>query len=65
MRRAWLKYAVRPKQFLPLFGKHSTEYDPAGVGPVAIEHPIVVTDVAYRFMVLERFAEIGIKRMCC
>jgi mannose-1-phosphate guanylyltransferase / mannose-6-phosphate isomerase len=54
---------VRPKQFLPLFGARSTfqetlvrlkEKD-------LFESPIVITNAAYRFTVLEQLAEIGIK----
>jgi mannose-1-phosphate guanylyltransferase / mannose-6-phosphate isomerase len=53
---------VRPKQFLPLFGARSTfqntlkRVSDAGL----FERPIVITNVAYRFMVLEQLAEIGI-----
>ncbi len=52
---------VRPKQFLPLFGTRSTFQDTilrvsdAGL----FERPIVITNTAYRFMVLEQLAEIG------
>src|SRR5215813_9866886 len=54
---------VRPKQFLPLFGTRSTFQDTllrvsdAGL----FERPIVITNAAYRFMVLEQLAEIGIE----
>ena len=51
----------RPKQFLPLFGKHSTFQntllrvaDPAQFG-----RPIVITNGQYRFLVAEQLAEIG------
>jgi mannose-1-phosphate guanylyltransferase/mannose-6-phosphate isomerase len=54
---------VRPKQFLPLFGKRSTFQDTIlrVSDPSLFERPIVITNVAYRFMVLEQLAEIGIK----
>ena len=52
----------RPKQFLPLFGLHSTFQatmqrvsDPALFG-----RPIVVTSGGYRFLVAEQLAEIGV-----
>jgi mannose-1-phosphate guanylyltransferase/mannose-6-phosphate isomerase len=54
---------VRPKQFLPLFGARSTFQDTlfrvsdAGL----FERPIVITNAAYRFMVLEQLAEIGVE----
>src|SRR3982075_4373378 len=54
---------VRPKQFLPLFGARSTFQDTlkrvsdAGL----FERPIVITNAAYRFMVLEQLAEIGLE----
>jgi mannose-1-phosphate guanylyltransferase/mannose-6-phosphate isomerase len=53
---------VRPKQFLPLFGTRSTFQDTLKrVSDVSLfERPIVITNVAYRFMVLEQLAEIGI-----
>src|SRR5215468_10471186 len=54
---------VRPKQFLPLFGARSTFQDTltrmSDVG--LFERPIVITNAAYRFMVLEQLAEIGIE----
>ncbi|WP_249788337.1 sugar phosphate nucleotidyltransferase, partial [Bradyrhizobium sp. RD5-C2] len=52
---------VHPKQFLSLFGARSTFQDTllrvseAGL----FERPIVITNEAYRFMVLEQLAEIG------
>src|SRR5882724_11117801 len=54
---------VRPKQFLPLFGPHSTFQDTLRrVSDAALfERPIVITNMAYRFMVLEQLAEIGIE----
>src|SRR6266404_2128498 len=54
---------VRPKQFLPLFGMRSTFQDTLlRVSDAALfERPIVITNTAYRFMVLEQLAEIGIE----
>src|SRR3981189_574992 len=54
---------VRPKQFLPLFGPRSTFQDTLlRVSPPALfERPIVITNMAYRFMVLEQLAEIGLE----
>jgi mannose-1-phosphate guanylyltransferase/mannose-6-phosphate isomerase len=54
---------VCPKQFLPLFGPRSTfqetllRVSDAGL----FERPIIVTNAAYRFIVLEQLAEIGIE----
>jgi len=52
---------VRPKQFLPLFGTRSTFQDTLlRVSDAALfERPIIITNAAYRFMVLEQLAEIG------
>src|SRR3979409_129151 len=52
---------VHPKQFLPLFGPRSTFQDTLlRVSEAALfERPIVITNTAYRFMVLEQLAEIG------
>ena len=52
---------VRPKQFLPLFGARSTFQDTIlRVSDAKLfERPIVITNMAYRFMVLEQLAEIG------
>jgi mannose-1-phosphate guanylyltransferase/mannose-6-phosphate isomerase len=52
---------VRPKQFLPLFGARSTFQDTlTRVSEVSLfARPIVITNAAYRFMVLEQLAEIG------
>ena len=52
---------VRPKQFLSLFGPRSTFQDTIlRVSDAALfERPIVITNTAYRFMVLEQLAEIG------
>jgi mannose-1-phosphate guanylyltransferase/mannose-6-phosphate isomerase len=54
---------VRPKQFLPLFGARSTFQDTmVRVSDAALfERPIVITNTAYRFMVLEQLAEIGLE----
>jgi mannose-1-phosphate guanylyltransferase / mannose-6-phosphate isomerase len=54
---------VRPKQFLPLFGARSTFQDTLVrvSEPALFERPIVITNAAYRFMVLEQLAEIGIE----
>ncbi|MGY8667502.1 sugar phosphate nucleotidyltransferase, partial [Bradyrhizobium sp. UFLA05-109] len=54
---------VRPKQFLPLFGTRSTFQDTLlRVSDGALfDRPIVITNAAYRFMVLEQLAEIGIE----
>jgi mannose-1-phosphate guanylyltransferase/mannose-6-phosphate isomerase len=53
----------RPKQFLPLFGARSTFQDTLlRVSDAALfERPIVITNAAYRFMVVEQLAEIGIE----
>src|SRR5712672_296925 len=53
---------VHPKQFLPLFGARSTFQDTlARVSDAGLfERPIVVTNAAYRFMVREQLAEIGL-----
>ena len=54
---------VRPKQFLPLFGARSTFQDTiVRVSDTALfERPIVITNNAYRFMVSEQLAEIGLE----
>ena len=54
---------VRPKQFLPLFGARSTFQDTiVRVSDGALfERPIVITNNAYRFMVSEQLAEIGLE----
>ena len=54
---------VRPKQFLPLFGSRSTFQDTlVRVSDANLfDRPIVITNAAYRFMVLEQLAEIGIE----
>src|ERR1700740_760488 len=52
---------VRPKQFLALFGARSTFQDTIlrGSDPSLFERPIIVTNAASRFMVMEQLAEIG------
>ena len=54
---------VHPKQFLHLFGARSTFQDTlARISDAGLfERPIVVTNAAYRFMVLEQLAEIGLE----
>jgi mannose-1-phosphate guanylyltransferase / mannose-6-phosphate isomerase len=54
---------VHPKQFLTLFGSRSTFQDTIlRVSDAALfERPIVITNTAYRFMVLEQLAEIGLE----
>src|SRR5216684_3263205 len=54
---------VRPKQFLPLFGMRSTFQDTLlRVSDATLfERPIVITNTAYRFMVLEQLTEIGLE----
>src|SRR5258707_14669109 len=54
---------VRPKQFLPLFGPRSTFQDTLlRVSDAALfERRIVIPNMAYRFMVLEQLAEIGLE----
>jgi mannose-1-phosphate guanylyltransferase/mannose-6-phosphate isomerase len=53
----------RPKQFLPLFGARSTFQDTLirVSDSVLFERPIVITNAAYRFMVVEQLAELGIE----
>jgi len=54
---------VRPKQFLPLFGTRSTFQDTMlrVSDPTLFERPIIITNAAYRFMVIEQLAEIGVE----
>jgi mannose-1-phosphate guanylyltransferase / mannose-6-phosphate isomerase len=54
---------VHPKQFLRLFGKHSTFQDTLTrlSDRALFERPIVITNAAYRFMVLEQLHEIGME----
>jgi mannose-1-phosphate guanylyltransferase/mannose-6-phosphate isomerase len=53
----------RPKQFLPLFGPHSTFQDTVRrvSDPVLFGRPIVVTNTQYRFLVAEQLAAIGVE----
>src|SRR6195952_1992306 len=53
----------RPKQFLPLFGPRSTFQDTMlRVSDAELfERPIVITSAAYRFMVREQLADIGLE----
>ncbi|WGS04250.1 mannose-1-phosphate guanylyltransferase/mannose-6-phosphate isomerase [Bradyrhizobium sp. ISRA437] len=52
---------VHPKQFLSLFGARSTFQETLlrVADPTLFERPIVITNEAYRFMVLEQLAEIS------
>src|SRR5258708_7002711 len=62
--RLWpVSREVHPKQFLPLFGPRSTFQDTLKrvSDPALFERPIVITNTAYRFMLLEQLAEIGIE----
>src|SRR5262245_36473483 len=54
---------VHPKQFLSLFGARSTFQDTLlRVSDADLfERPVVITNNAYRFMVLEQLAEIGVE----
>ncbi len=53
----------RPKQFLPLFGVRSTFQDTLlrVSDPALFDRAIVITNNAYRFMVREQLAEIGLE----
>ena len=53
----------RPKQFLPLFGPRSTFQNTLErvSDPAVFAKPIVITNAAQRFMVLEQLAEIGLE----
>ena len=53
----------RPKQFLPLFGAHSTFQDTLHriSDPRLFGRPIIVTNTQYRFLVAEQLAEIGVE----
>jgi mannose-1-phosphate guanylyltransferase/mannose-6-phosphate isomerase len=62
--RLWpLSREGRPKQFISLFGKRSTFQDTLQrvSDERLFERPIVVTGAAYRFMVLEQLAEMGMQ----
>jgi len=51
----------RPKQFLSLFGAHSTFQDTMYrvLGSPLFARPIIITNAQYRFLVAEQLAEIG------
>ncbi len=53
----------RPKQFLPLFGPHSTFQETVRrvSDPALFGRPIVVTNNQYRFVVAEQLAAIGVE----
>jgi mannose-1-phosphate guanylyltransferase / mannose-6-phosphate isomerase len=53
----------RPKQFLPLFGPHSTFQDTIRrvSDPALFGRPIVITNNQYRFLVAEQLAAIGVE----
>ena len=53
----------RPKQFLPLFGPHSTFQETMlrVSDPALFDRPIVITNGNYRFLVAEQLAEIGVE----
>ncbi len=53
----------RPKQFLPLFGPHSTFQETIRrvSDPALFGRPIVVTNNQYRFLVAEQLAAVGIE----
>ncbi|RJF70773.1 mannose-1-phosphate guanylyltransferase/mannose-6-phosphate isomerase [Rhodopseudomonas palustris] len=53
----------RPKQFLALFGNRSTFQNTMlrVSDPELFERPIVITNLAYRFLVREQLAEIGLQ----
>ncbi len=53
----------RPKQFLPLFGPHSTFQETIlrVSDPAVFGRPIVVTNNQYRFLVAEQLAAIGVE----
>jgi mannose-1-phosphate guanylyltransferase/mannose-6-phosphate isomerase len=53
----------RPKQFLPLFGPHSTFQETVrrASDPALFGRPIVVTNNQYRFLVAEELAAIGVE----
>jgi mannose-1-phosphate guanylyltransferase/mannose-6-phosphate isomerase len=62
--RLWpLSREGRPKQFISLFGKRSTFQDTLlrVSDECLFDRPIVVTGAAYRFMVLEQLAEMGLQ----
>jgi len=57
---------VHPKQFLLCSGAFDVSgYAGAGIRSALFERPIVITNAAYRFMVLEQLAEIGLEATSC
>lgn len=54
---------ARPKQFLPLFGVFSTFQNTVKrvSDGTLFDRPIVITNAAYRFVVLEQLTEIGVE----
>src|ERR1700753_3557245 len=54
--------AVYPKQFLPLFGARSTFQETLKrvSNTVVFDRPVVIANTAYRFIVSEQIAEIGL-----
>ena len=52
-----------PKQFLPLFGPHSTFQDTIRrvSDPILFARPLIVTNNQYRFLVAEQLAAIGVE----
>ena len=54
---------VHPKQFLSLFGARSTFQDTLArvSDPELFDRPIIITNIAYRFMVLEQLADLGLE----
>ena len=57
----------RPKQFLPLFGPHSTFQETIRrvSDPALFGRPIIVTNNQYRFLVAEQLAAIGTRPISC
>src|ERR1700751_612463 len=51
----------RPKQFLPLFGAHSTFQDTIHrvLDPALFDRPIIITNTQYRFFVADQLAQTG------
>jgi mannose-1-phosphate guanylyltransferase/mannose-6-phosphate isomerase len=54
---------ARPKQFMPLFGPHSTFQDTLRrvSDPARFGRPIVITNTQYRFLVAEQLSAIGVE----
>src|SRR5271155_4065865 len=53
----------RPKQFLPLFGLHSTFQETVRrvSDPALFGRPVIITNGQYRFLVAEELAAIGVE----